>query len=133
MRPKIAKNIGVDAGLIMITDPSFYEKWGGKVSERKDLYKSYKVKNGEYRVQWSINNTWNGDVSGGGILKITSGQMIVSDPCYHFQEQSGRDVWGDLLDATNFLNDEQDGCVIINETGGDGSFDVRIEMEEIIV
>jgi hypothetical protein len=131
MRAKIAKNISVDAGLIMITDPSFYKKWDGTISDDKYLYKTYKVKNGDYKVHWSIKNTWNGPVEGDGILKITSGIMMVSDPCYHFHEHNGKDVWMDLLNATNYLNDEQDGCVTLDKMGGDGGYDVRIEMEEI--
>ena len=128
MRAKIAKGISVDAGIIMISDPSFYKEWKGCLTDRKDLYQVYNVKNGEYKIEWSIKNTWNGDVCGNGILKITSGQMIVSDPCYHFQEHGG---WMTLLDKTNYLNDCPEGCVTIDKMGGDGCYDVRIKLEEI--
>lgn len=125
-----AKGISVDAGVIMISDKEFYEKWKGELSNQKDLFKSFDVPNGKYEVKWKIKKTWNGDVNGEGILEITSGQMIVSDPCYHFEEDN---KWMNLLNHTNYLKDEPEGTVVLDKMGGDGCYNVQIMLEEINV
>ena len=127
---KIAKNICVDAGLILISDPSFYEKWGGQLSEDDRLYKVFKVKNGKYKVKSMIPKAWNGKVQDEGVIEITSGKMIVSDPCYHF---NSHDIWMKLLDSTDYMNDPIEGCLVLQKMGGDGRYNVEIEMEEINV
>jgi len=127
MIEKIAKKICVDSGTILISDPIFYKKWNGCINDRKNLFKTYKVKNGKYNVHWSIKNTWNGDVCGTGTLEITNGKMIVSDPCYHFNHHSD---WMHLLENTNYLRGNIGESIILDKMGGDGFWTVRIEMEE---
>lgn len=124
-----AKGIPVDAGVIMLSDPEFYNKWKGSLNkERPDLFKSFDVKNGKYEVKWKIKKTWNGDVEGEGVLEITSGKLIVSDPCYHFNNNSS---WDDLLNKTDYLKSEPEGTVILDKMGGDGIYNVQIMLEEL--
>ena len=127
---KIARGIAVDTGLILISDPSFYEKWNGVLNEDTRLYKKFKINNGKYLVKTHIKNTWNGPVSNEGIVEITNGKMIVTDPCYHFHPY---DVWMKLLNSTDYLNDPIEGCLVLQKMGGDGRYNVEIEMEEMNV
>lgn len=61
---KIARDICVDSGTILISDESFYKKWNGEVlDENKELFKKYKLENGQYKIEWNINRTWNGNIS----------------------------------------------------------------------
>jgi hypothetical protein len=124
-----AKGIPVDAGIIMLSDPEFYNKWKGLVNQKRpDLFKSFDVKNGKYEVKWKIKKTWNGDVKGEGILEITSGKMIVSDPCYHFHAD---DSWDNLLNKTDYLKNEPEGTIVLDKMGGDGVYNVQIMLEEV--
>ena len=127
---KIARGIAVDTGLILISDPSFYEKWNGVLNEDTRLYKKFKINNGKYLVKTHIKNTWNGPVSNEGIVEITSGKMIVSDPCYHF---NGDNEWMTLLDKTDYMKDPIPGCLVLDKMGGDGTYNVHINLEEINV
>lgn len=124
---KVANNISVDSGTILISDPSFYEKWKGSLNENSDLYKIFKVNNGKYKVKTHIDETYHGPVDNEGILEITSGKMIVSDPCYHFHPH---DIWMNLLDSTDYMRAPIDGCLVLDKMGGDGCYDVEIELEE---
>lgn len=125
---KIANNICVDAGVILISDESFYEKWNGKVlDENNELFKKFKLENGQYLIKWAINKTWNGKVSGEGFINIDSGIVIVSDPCYHFE----RDDWMKLLSSTDYLKSMPEGVMILDSMGGDGEYNVRINFRKI--
>jgi len=123
---KIVKDICVDSGLILISDKTFYNKYNGVVDE--ELCKKIKIKNGTYKVNWYISNTWNGRVEGKGILKVNSEEIIVSDPCYHFQKGSNLE-WARVLNDTNYFTKEPDGCVVLNKMGGDGCFNVHFNLE----
>ncbi len=62
---KLVRNICVDSGTILISDESFYEKWNGKIlDEDKEFFKKYKLENGQYEIEWKINQTYMGKVSG---------------------------------------------------------------------
>lgn len=125
---RIAKDIGVDSGLILISDKTFYNKYNGIIDEK--LCKKIKIKNGTYKVNWYILNTWNGRVQGEGILKVKSDEIVISDPCYHIQGESNSE-WERVLKETNYFNDKVDGCVVLDKMGGDGCFDVYLNLELI--
>lgn len=126
---RIAKNISVDSGMILISDKSFYDNYHGVIN-REDLCKRFKIKNGNYKVFWHILDTWNGDVEGDGILTVNSEELIVSDPCYHIQGESNSE-WERVLKETNYFNDKVDGCVVLDKMGGDGCFDIHLNLELI--
>jgi hypothetical protein len=117
--------VGVDAGLIMICDEKYYEKYGYKFEER--LSQKRKVKNGKYLCKWNIPDTYNGDVEGEDILEVTSGTIIVSDPCYCIEESN----WDKFLDVTNFCENPEPGTVVLDKMGGDGVFTIYVDLEKI--
>jgi len=122
------KRVGVDAGMIMICDKSYYDKFGydfdGKLSYKKE------VPNGRYNCFWLIPDTWNGDVEGEGILDVTSGEIIISDPCYCIQSKSCSN-WDKFLDITSFGENPEEGTIIISSMGGDGIYSVNITLEKL--
>ena len=121
-------HIGVDAGMIMICDKDYYKKYGYKFDER--ISKKRKVPNGKYSCYWNIPNTWNGNVEGDGILEVTSGEIIVSDPCYCIQDE-GQDIWERFLNTTDFGQNPEPGTVIMESMGGDGEYSVYIKLDKI--
>lgn len=120
----IVKNIGVDAGLILVSDKDFYKKYNGEINNY--LCKKIKIEKGEYEVNWRIPKTWNGNVNGSGILKVTSGEVIISDPCYHFNDSQ----WDKLLDIYDFFNTDPDGCLVLQSMGGDGEYNVYLNLKK---
>ena len=126
---EIARDISVDSGTILISDKSFYEKWNGKVlDENNELFKKFELENGQYQIEWEIDETWNGNVSGDGYINIDSGIVIVSDPCYHFENH---DDWMKLLNSTDYLTSMPEGVMILDSMGGDGSYDVHIKFRRM--
>lgn len=121
----VVRDIGVDAGLIMICDEKYYEEKNSEYDP--ELSKVIKLDPGKYYVKWKINNTWNGNVNGFGTLNAPSGNIIISDPCYCIKNES----WEEWLDETNYGMDVPDGCLILDKMGGDGSYDVRLELNKI--
>jgi hypothetical protein len=126
-----AVNISVDAGFIMVADMSYLDKWSKRSDpELERLGKTFEIPNGKYHVSWRIRDTWNGDVSDEEPLTVVSGKIFVCDPCYLIGET--HDKWLDWLDKTSFgenLNDET--AFMITKTGGDGCFDVELELEKV--
>lgn len=119
------KGVGVDAGLIVIADLDYFKsKAGYKFEERLSFV--HDVDPGEYEVEWKIKDTWNGPVEGLGTLKVTSGKVVVSDPCYLIDHEANH--WGDLLDETDFFQTAPDGVVVLDKMGGDGCYDVNIRL-----
>lgn len=125
MKNIVARKIGVDAGIILISDRSFYEKYGNKTGVSPDCYKTFKVANGSYKVSWNIKNTWNGNVSGSGIVNISSGVLCVSDPCYLTED------WDAFLKDTKTGCQEPEGTVLCDSMGGDGEYTVHITLEPV--
>lgn len=118
--------IGVDAGMIIVADMDYLNRVPSpEKKEIKRLGKVIQVPNGSYKVNWFIPDTGNGDISGQQELEVTSGKVMVIDPCYCIGKE-GND-WGDWLDATDFganVNDDQ--AFIIDEMGGDGEYEVEL-------
>jgi hypothetical protein len=121
---KLIKDVGVDAGMIMISDIDHYKKYENDYDIDLNLSQLIRIKPGTYRVNWNINNTWNGDISGSGIVKIESGEMIISDPCYCIHDNN----WDKWLEDTNYGKIEPDNSIIIDQMGGDGSYDINLDM-----
>ena len=120
--------VGVDAGIIMICDEDYYKDYGFEFNER--ISKKRKISPGKYNCKWNIPKTWNGNVKGEGILEITSGNMIVSDPCYCIQHENN-DNWDRFLKDTDFANKPKQGTVVLDKMGGDGQYTVYISLEKI--
>lgn len=125
----VAKGIGVDSGTIFLADKSYYAGKNNKEFQHPcDLGKEFEVPNGTYQVLWEMPNTWNGKVTGTGVLIITSGILSVSDPCYHIRDKE----WTKLLKATDFFQTNiPDGIVLLDKHGGDGCFTVKITLVKI--
>jgi hypothetical protein len=122
------QEVGVDAGLIIISDLDWFKnKPGYKFEER--LSYIYDIEPGDYHVDWKINETWNGKVKGSGILKVTSGKIVVSDPCYLIDHEANH--WGDILDETDFFQTAPEGMVVLDKMGGDGCYDVDIKLKKL--
>jgi hypothetical protein len=123
--------VGVDAGLIMICDKDFYKNYN--YTEDKRLSKEFKLEPGVYDVKWRISESWNGDVSGEGVLDVSSGNVIISDPCYcigGISDGFNDDAWGRILDETNYLNSPPSGTVVLDKMGGDGTYTVQVGFEK---
>ena len=121
----IARNIGVDSGTILLADKDFYGKYH-KPIERK-YQKVFRVEPGRYNVEWKIDDTFDGTVDGIGVVNITSGKFVVSDPCYIVEE----DKWEELLETTNYFEKEPEGTVVLNSMGGDGIYKVEMVLEKV--
>jgi len=121
-----ATEIGVDSGMIMISDLREYKM-------NPLLAMVFEVFDGEYKVNWYINNTWNGKVKGEGHLKVCTGKIIVTDPCYVIK---GDKKWDNFTKHIHTGEDydlreevlEEMGICILDKHGGDGVFDVHITL-----
>lgn len=122
----VAKDIGVDAGMIMVADLSYLKEVSKRANPDK-LGEVFDVKNGEYVVSWTIPETWNDKISGVESLKITSGKIFVCDPCYVIGKN--HKAWIKWLEATEYGEDiESDKAFVISSMGGDGCYEVQLEL-----
>jgi hypothetical protein len=123
--------VGVDAGLIMVADPEYLEKFPHIHPIKSHSAQLVPVSNGRYRVNWRIENTWNGSISGTEELVITSGEIFVSDPCYLIGRDD-HDDWMNWLDHTDYGDNVTDNnAFMINEMGGDGCYDVELFLNKV--
>jgi len=124
----VVKGIGVDAGLIMVCDISYLRE--SKDSQDMSLGKVIEVPNGKYRVHYEIPETYNGDVSGDEELTVTSGKVLIIDPCYVIGKLV-EDGWGDWLVANDYGNNVcSEKVFMIDSMGGDGCYEVRLNFVE---
>lgn len=123
-----ARDIGVDSGTIVIADKENYELNGCFTKSFDELGKVFDVPNGEYIICWYMPDTWNGEVEGNNIIEITTGKMMVVDPCYIIPDNE----WGNFIEKTNYLKDPPKGWIILDKHGGDGNFLVEIKLEKVI-
>ena len=138
----IADNIGVDAGMIMVADMDYLKDVPRRATPKK-LGKIFKgIKKGVYKVNWSIPDTCMGDIEGHNeTLIVTSGTIFICDPCYIIGDKDdkiikktkkNKDSWLEWLEKTDYGRDIKDNrAFIINEMGGDGCFEVTLELEQI--
>lgn len=122
---KVIRNVGVDAGLIMVSDFDFFNQFKSKKFEERLSYK-IDVPIGTYDVHWKIPHTWVGPVDGDGILEVTSGIVVVSDPCYLIDDHN---EWIDLLNKTNYLQEPPPGTIVLDKMGGDGTYNVHLNLK----
>jgi len=124
----VAKNVCVDSGTIVIADLidflEFSDESLTQLSDRVECRgKQFNIPSDDYQVHWNIKNTYNGEIDGEGDLILNSGIVVVIDPCYLV-----RDGWGKLLRDTKFLKNPPAGWIIIDSMGGDGIYEVEINL-----
>lgn len=122
MRTKV-EGVGVDAGIIMICDKNYYDKYEGELDSR--LSKIVSLKPGSYNIKWKIPDSWNGPLEGSGIVNVDSGSLVVSDPCYCIKDE----LWMEWLDIVKYAKEPEEGTIIIDSMGGDGRYEVRLEIQ----
>lgn len=127
----VVRCIGVDAGMIIVADIGYLRK--DKDSQDTSLGKVIEVPNGNYRVHYEIPETYNGDVCGIEELTVTSGKVLIIDPCYVIGKLvKDRDGWGDWLVATDYGNTlGSKKAFMIDSMGGDGCYEVRLNFVEV--
>lgn len=123
---KIFRGVGVDAGIILIADYDFYKKYHGRIDKENRDIKKFKLLEGKYHVEWDIPIRPHCD--GEGTLYVTSGLVVVSDPCYVVGEAFGGAKkyaeWDKVLKDTNFFKKTPRGVVLLDKMGGDGTYRV---------
>lgn len=111
--------VGVDAGNISVIDYGYLIKNMGKDT---DLVQYRTVSNGWWDVTIIIEESWNGSIVKHGRIKVTKERIAIGDACYQFDDE-----WSKFLDKTKYLKDMGEGGISI-DTGGDGRFDVKVNM-----
>jgi len=144
---KTIRHVGVDAGMIIVADSSIIQKNKDREQENKHIFK---LPPGTYRVTYEIPYAWNGRCTGQGKLIVTSGKVIVTDPCYiigRLSENEEPDLWIEWLrkvyanwdsvaknhNESLYLNQtylENQGFIIIDTMGGDGTYTVKLNIEK---
>jgi hypothetical protein len=125
----IIDNVGVDAGIIIVSCMSYLEDCKDTKPPKPSLVRE--VDNGTYEVCWAIPNTWNGSISGKETIKVTSGEIFVTDPCYVIAIGEHED-WMDWLDETDYGNHvPSEKAFSIDSMGGDGRYQVILILEKI--
>jgi hypothetical protein len=122
MSKLIARGIGVDSGMILISDLDYYGKDHEPIEER--FQKVFDVVPGHYKINWKIGKTFDGAVSGSGVVRITSGKLVVSDPCYIINDSK----WLPFCEEVE-KNKRLENAVLLDSMGGDGIYDVDIGIE----
>ena len=130
---KYIKNISVDSGMIMIADREYFEERSPGFLLDKNLNKSFELTpSSDYYVDWFIAKTWNGKVHGDGKLNCSTGEIIVTDPCYILQDIEDKpNFWMEWLNETDYGNDAPEGTLILDKMGGDGEYNIKLDLTEI--
>lgn len=113
--------LGVDAGNIGVLA---YERAEKKLWHAYELFDLGEA--GKYRVKLDVSGTWNGRRQKTATLETTTGKFAVGDLCYMFDKG-----WLDFLDETKYLADESGKFWMAVNTGGDGSFSVRVKFTKV--
>lgn len=125
-------DIGVDAGMIIICDKDHFKNYN--YVENLKISKKILLEKGDYVVNYIIPESWNGEISGVKTLKVTSGEVIISDPCYCVGKSNNKfpfDCWDKWLDDYNYGDTIPDGCILIDSMGGDGRYELELNFEFI--
>lgn len=121
-----ASGIGVDAGIICISDPDYYKRFINEYAEDSMLQNSFDVvPNGKYKCKWKIPDSWNGELEDEKIIEITSGKIVITDPCYVIDDE-----WDEFLEDF-YEKRNMDNVIVIDNMGGDGVYEVIIDLERI--
>jgi hypothetical protein len=127
--------VSVDSGIIIITDVDAVER---NLDTETIAEHVFSVPIGDYKVEYVIPESWNGRCKGEGLLKVRTGKIVISDPCYIIESEQKH--WEDWLrqvyinwDTSNgitlnklFLEDK--GQIIIDTMGGDGEYTVHLTL-----
>ena len=133
-----ADSVGVDAGMIMFCCDNYIQNLPYK--QRKDylsgkafkngLSYRFKVPKGKYKVTYKIQDSWNGPITKHYPLTITSGFLVVSDPCYLIAE--GHEDWQKWLNETDYGRKVDSDSIFIEEgMGGDGCYTIDIVLQPV--
>ena len=124
-----ACDISVDSGTILIADSDFYKSINNcqREIDEANYYEVRNVGTGIYEAKCRIDESWNGLYEAYGRIIVTSGKLVISDPCYIVED----DVWQDLLIRTGYLSFLFNGTLLLDGMGGDGSYDVDIELKKV--
>ena len=142
---KTIRHVGVDAGMIIIADSNIIQKNKDREQEEKHIFK---LPNGTYNVIYEISHTWTGRYRSYGKLIVTSGKVVVTDPCYiigRLSENEEPDLWIEWLrkvyanwdivvknhNESLYLNQaylDNQGIIIIDTMGGDGEYTVNLSI-----
>lgn len=124
-----ASNIGVDSGTILIADSDFYKSINNcqREIDEAEYYQIHEVPTGIYEIKCVIDESWNGFYKAKGRIIITSGKLVISDPCYIIED----DLWDDLLVKTGYLSFLFNGTLLLDGMGGDGSYDIDIDLKKV--
>ena len=121
--------------MIIVCDLSYIDEFGRRSDHDEKLGKKFDIPNGVYYVKWNIPKTWNGPISGVNELEVTSGKIIVIDPCYVIGKNDDNvksDGWMNWLNKTGFgKNVNSSKAFIIDSMGGDGCYKVKMEFETV--
>lgn len=112
----------VDSGCIMLADPSHYKDWEGKYGPTHEV----SVPNGDYIAEWFMPVSWLEENANPTKqpLKITTGKLWVSDPCYIVNDFK----WRRYLETYGYAFEKVPRGVIAINTGGDGKFTVIVQL-----
>ena len=148
-----AEGIGVDSGCIIVCDLDYLKKLKqGYCNKEIELFgKIFTVPKGKYKVDYRIpdcsqseygddidDNNFDDICSGENEpLDIKSGKLVVIDPCYTIgKDKDGEhidDNWQSWLVDTNYGHEIPHGKgFIIDSMGGDGCYEVELELKKII-
>ena len=124
-----ACGIGVDSGTILIADSDFYKSINNcqREIDEASYYEIRNIGTGIYEAKCRIDESWNGLYEAYGRIIVTSGKLVISDPCYIVED----DVWQDLLIKTGYLSFLFNGTLLLDGMGGDGSYDVDIDLKKV--
>lgn len=146
----VFKGISVDSGCIMVADLDWVIQQGWSYPNKDQLElvikdhdgKIHELPVGDYFAEIKINNTWNGNVGAGGLLHVTSGKIVVIDPCYlcdspreqgtsiHLKPDNA-DAWSKFCEESEYGDKSPEGIVLMNRMGGDGEYTVRIDFKKL--
>jgi uncharacterized cupin superfamily protein len=122
-----ATNVGVDAGLIYIGDVETLKNMGADEPGWEQRQGNvFDVEPGTYAVNYSIPNTWNGNVKGKGTVKVTSGKVVIIDPGYAFDKN-----WKAVLNTYDYFRKPVDGAIVERGMGGDGCYKVNATLRKV--
>lgn len=124
----VARGVDVDAGIILVADRDYWVSKCPPGGEIEGI--QFTVPRGRYGLRWRIRKTWNGNVKGSGTLVVSSGVVVVADPCYSIPDRSQPqdDRWLAWLESVKRGRKPDAGTLILDKMGGDGGYDVELEL-----
>jgi hypothetical protein len=138
----IARDVGVDAGMIILACMDYrkeLKKYGVNNDKLKRLGKIFPIPNGTYKVRWEViypdgeEDNYEKLSGSGETIKVTSGKVLVCDPCYFIGCKEGElNRWGHWLNDTNYgdrVGSER--AFLLSEIHDDGGYDIEFNFEKI--